>query len=1108
MYRKWSTLVLLALLMPIAAWAQSTGKLTGRVSDKATGEGLPGANVIIEGTQIGTATDIDGRYTILGVPVGRYNIRASFVGFTDVTVEGVEINAGYTRELNFQLQEGQVLQDVVVEYERPLIQKDALGAPRVVSGDEIQNLPVRGVASVAAIQAGVVNSEGSGTLNVRGGRGEEVVFYVDGVKVVGSLGVAQSAVQEQEMLIGGLPARYGDAMAGVISVTTKTGATRFFGTLEGVTSQLLDAYGYNSIQGSIGGPVVGNKLQFFASAEYQDIADSSPRAIGFKQLRGDLFDEIMNNPQVLLVHDSTGAEVYRRLPGNASADSLDAWSLISQALQPGDELISATPIDAADVLTAEDFTTKSAKPNDALEALNLAGNVTVSPISPIRVRIGGQYATRAYDNFSTLRSIFNYNGNSRTETGTARGYLSWTHNLSSRTFYQVQLDYSNYQYWTFDRDFSRELKDVMFYEDIDNPANAVAARYRAPVFVTENSDGSLSYSTQGSDDDVDTLYVRQYSDNSLPSTSGVFNQYALPGASESGYSKGRTEQLSFRVNAQTQLGVHQIEFGGEYEQRTQRGFSISSGNTRYLARIYNDGKNETGTAVDTYAEIPYDVLKDRTSYYGYTYNGLKENDEDDIAGYNSSENALIAPFKPIYYAGYISDKIEYRDLTVQLGARLDVYDSNQRVLYDPYSLQPIVRAADAGLTTDIIKGDFAVYYEGNTVTGFRSRDGQFYDVNGQSVSPQVVRTSASVNPKLLEGAQSGKLDDRAFADFKPEAIFQPRIGVTFPVTDRALFFAHYDVLAQRPTTQQFTTLQGYANRLETAGSIGNPNLKPQRTTEYELGFRQRLGERAALQLSGFYRQIDDLIQLRALKNVFPNNYSTYQNVDFGTVKGVEVEFDLRRTNNVAFTANYTLSFAQGTGSDASTTSNIFWLREANPYVPNFLSPLNFDQRHTGNISIDYRLGRGEGPSLFGAKLLENFGINILGSFKSGQPYSRLLAPYPREFAVRLTGLKGQINGNNMPGSVLLNLKVDRRFNFGRAAMVAFLEVENLLDADNVTSVWQATGLPDNDGYLAEPQSLSDYPIGSIQRQYYQYRNRSPYNYGIPRQTRLGLRLNF
>ena len=129
MYRKWSTVVLLALLMPVAAWAQSSGKLTGRVTDAATGEGLPGANVIIQGTQIGTATDIDGNYTLLGIPVGRYDIQASFVGFTPQTYEGVEINSGYTRELNFELNEGQVLQDIVVEYQRPLIQKDALGAP-------------------------------------------------------------------------------------------------------------------------------------------------------------------------------------------------------------------------------------------------------------------------------------------------------------------------------------------------------------------------------------------------------------------------------------------------------------------------------------------------------------------------------------------------------------------------------------------------------------------------------------------------------------------------------------------------------------------------------------------------------------------------------------------------------------------------------------------------------------------------------------------------------------------------------------------------------------------------------------------------------------------
>ena len=127
MLRRWSVILVVALLLPVTAWAQNTGKIAGRVTDASSGDGMPGAAVIVEGTTLGAATDVDGNYFIIGVPVGTYTVRASFVGYQTSTLLGVDISAGYTRELDFSLEPGVELEEVVVEYERPLIQKDALG---------------------------------------------------------------------------------------------------------------------------------------------------------------------------------------------------------------------------------------------------------------------------------------------------------------------------------------------------------------------------------------------------------------------------------------------------------------------------------------------------------------------------------------------------------------------------------------------------------------------------------------------------------------------------------------------------------------------------------------------------------------------------------------------------------------------------------------------------------------------------------------------------------------------------------------------------------------------------------------------------------------------
>ena len=156
--------VLLALLLtlgPSLTRAQNVGKLAGSVTDQATGVPLPGATVVIEGTNFGAAANSQGEYFILGLPVGNYTVLSSFVGFNSLVFTGVEINQDYTKELNFSLTEDvTALGELVVEYERPLIQKDAIGVPRVVTGKEIENLSVRGIIPVAAIQGGVVAREG------------------------------------------------------------------------------------------------------------------------------------------------------------------------------------------------------------------------------------------------------------------------------------------------------------------------------------------------------------------------------------------------------------------------------------------------------------------------------------------------------------------------------------------------------------------------------------------------------------------------------------------------------------------------------------------------------------------------------------------------------------------------------------------------------------------------------------------------------------------------------------------------------------------------------------------------------------------------------------
>ena len=1160
MFRKLSTLVLFLLLgSPIVAFAQNTGKLAGRVTDAADGAGLPGANVIIEGTTLGAATDLDGYYVIVGVPVGAWDITARFVGYVDARETGVEINAGYTRTTNFDLQDDSVLMDEIVieEYRRPLIQNDAIGVPKVLTGAEISQLPVRGVTNVAAIQGGVVSNDGSSDLNIRGGREQEVSYYIDGVKVSGTPNVPQQAISQQEILIGTIPPRYGDAQSGIISITTKSGGRDFFGSVEFITSEVLDDFGYNLGALTIGGPILPNGgASFFLSGSYTQQADGSPYSIPTLRLTDAAYADFQANPQVILLTDGAGGETFVPLPGN-----IPDGTLISEVVgDPADfGLVVPEGWEIATGSTGNpilDFRTNfnsdlglfqeaNGKDNPSRE-FNFNGNLQFAPLRNLNVRVGGAYIDERRETFSYTRSWYDRDSNSIDEDRTARGFLTLRQNISNTSFYQLQAEYTKRDGVFYPERFSSNIEDILFYGDIDHAANAVGATY-------------LNF---GTNDDDAGIFTQRFQDGGITPGRAADWTFTNPGTRNGVYSMYDITQLRFSGSATTQYGVHQIEFGGEYEQQTRRSWATGSTFSTNIAEFVldctpnatNDGcVPGTGTvergfdsAITSWDEVDFEAAGFlgliRPSYFGYNYLGTREASTTSVSGFIDAGNRVtdIAPYQPIYYGGYLRDKIEFQDLVIDLGVRLDVFDNNTLVLRDRFALRDIYRASDFGGGSQIteggelvaslngalpgtVDGDFAIYVgDENEVVGYRDLQGRFYDATGQEVLSSVVTRDAG--GQAVGRTVDGVLNDRVLEDYEPQLTVMPRIGVTFPVTDRALFFASYNVTSQRPSERAFATIQDYLVATSGQTRLNNANLLPEVTTQYELGFRQRLGERAAATISGFFRTQDNKVTLRNI-NSFPADYSTFLSEDFTTTKGAEFEFELRRTNNVAVRANYTLSFASGTGSDANTASILAW-RSQSGIFPETLSPLDFDQRHTINATIDYRLAEGEGPELFGGRPLAGFGLNLLGSFGSGVPYTPLNAAATDPIGQSTNGqVEGEVNSVYNGWTGRLDFKVDRSFNLGPANLKAYVWVQNLLDTDNIYGVYRTTGLPDDDGFLSAPQGIAalDATTNLDERAAYEFAYSNYVGgpviqnsfkvggsqiYGLPRRIRFGILMDF
>lgn len=291
-----SLLIIVMLMLPCLIFSATTGKLSGVVTDASTGEPLIGVNVTIEGTTLGASTDIDGYYVILNIPAGTYTVKFDYIGYRVTMFENIRIVPDITKRLDVRMQESAIDlgEQILVVAERPFFEVSATNTVRVVDAEELQKVPVKGVNQVVALNAGVVIEDGSGgetdaaILNVRGGRGKETLYIVDGIpyndavygNAIGT--IPDAAVEQISSQIGGFSAKYGSAQSGIVNIVTKSGNPKFFGSVEGITSSLTDIYGYNSVNGAFGGPIIprNKRYTFFLSGEYINAGTDEPRAVG------------------------------------------------------------------------------------------------------------------------------------------------------------------------------------------------------------------------------------------------------------------------------------------------------------------------------------------------------------------------------------------------------------------------------------------------------------------------------------------------------------------------------------------------------------------------------------------------------------------------------------------------------------------------------------------------------------------------------------------------------------------------------------------------------------------------------------------------------------
>ena len=1231
MVRKLLFLLVLLLAANAALLAQS-GALQGKVIDKTTREPIPFTNIIIEnkGTQAGgTASDIDGKYTLKPITPGTYDVKASFLGYKPVQITGIPVRSGTIEYLDIELESTAVQVEgvTITKYRIPLIDKDKTQSGATVTSEEISKMPNRSAASVATSVGGVFSRDGE-VGNVRGQRTDGNVTYIDGIRVRGTGGLPESAIEQVSVILGGVPAQYGDATGGIINITTKGPSREFGGGLELQTSQFLDPFGSQRVGLNMTGPLFMNKektealLGYFVAADFNYHKDGATLPLGMYKVNDAKLAELEKNP---LRPSGTGFGTYQ----NAEFVRMSDLEELKYTLNTTGYDISAS------------------------------GKLDVKTGNNTNLTFGGSYNMYSGNNYSFFNSMFNYNRNSYSEGNEWRVFGRFTqrfpaskdgNNLIKNIYYSIQADYTSIQNKTEDP----ELKDNLFAYGYVGRFDTYKTKGYDVSFDTAGGVGMFNFKMNGFADTLVTyqraefnpvianytsnyydLYpnprqndeIRQgggilngYSPNGV--FGGVYSLWSAPGSQQVGtqnnpYGKNFTQQVTANMNFSADIGNHEIKLGFTFERYSQSSYSYSPINfwtqmsqltNFHIKQLDSIGSVTTGDTTlfgitSAYTKTDYNMLYDGESQRTFDKNlraamGLPEKGTEwiDVNSYdinsntisyidynaerhtvslseplsvnffsadeflnNGSQNAsargydyygnklssnpstmdffnekdangdytrAIAPFQPVYMAGYISDKFSFDDLVFNVGVRVDRFDANQSVLADPYTLYPaktVAEVKDMGEHPASIGQDYIVYVDNASKTPSRImgyRDGNnWYDAEGAILQNPSIRLDAGngVIP-FLSGDKA--ISDQSFADYVPQISVMPRISFSFPISDEALFYAHYDVITQRP--KQFAVFNPASYLFwETEGNptITNPNLKPEKNVNYELGFQQKISNSSSINISAFYIESRDQIQSFRYTSAYPKTYYSFNNIDFGTVKGFTVAYDLRRTGNVRIRANYTLQFANGTGSNPETSAGL--IRSGQPNLRNLI-PLDADQRHAIQMNIDFRYGEGtdyNGPTIGVIQLLKNTGFNITMNGGSGTPYTR--SSKISSLVNPVTIIQGSINGSRLPWSFRMDGRLDRDITLSTGKdsegnkknyyLNVYLQVLNILNSQNIMGVYAATGNPDDDGYLAAAEYQSQIKSQLDTQSYidmYSIRVNSPYNYSSPRMIRIGLGLNF
>ncbi|MCF7797472.1 MAG: carboxypeptidase-like regulatory domain-containing protein [Lentisphaeria bacterium] len=1077
--RRFVVLGLLFLLGNNLTFAATVGTIAGTVVDDNTGEPLPGVNIVVEGLGLGTSSDIEGDYFIENVPVGRYTLKATMIGYDALTYEDVRVIMDQTTRINFRMQEGFVQgKEVVITAERPMVEKDVTVKKMVRSAEEIQNLPVRDLTEMLTLQSGVIQiksaeygipgfeDRGIEQIHVRGGRSGEIGYTIDGMyienPIYGGIGkgtrLNKYAVEELEVQTGVFSAEYGDAMSSIVNNISHTGGAEYEVklTLEGsgVSPQKNDQLrDYQKIAGRLSGPIIpalGDKFTFSISG---DITTGAYRTLKFD-------DKVYNPNDVGGVNNQTNKVNW--------LDRYAGWRSFGFD-------------------NTSDIFTKLHWKIDNYKQLNFTY----------------WYVNSEFQVFDRFYQFYE-EGKNINRKWSERYNMEFRHQLNEKTYYTLSvgrftqqmkigvkngdMDGDGYPDWV-EFKAGTEARGLHMGHDYKGECDIpFIDKYLPGATITNDKETSDVYESWGPGCLPTKILYFSRTGEGAPYGDGVEMTIPVGGALEiQPYDKVKILDNSLQ-------SFNPFRNGYLIVPLDSMEYTDDRGNSHFWH--YGDPNNEW-LEQGQYASWQYHYFPDSTyNLYSNPPTGVMTS--QDI---QAMRDSLYYIFYYEYFSGgadryrhwtkSVTDEVKF-DITSRVNKnhqlRAGVDFKRHFITFDeaqlPWLSEPYLEVY--GLPGQVDRTGWDKFLNG---TGEKSP----LEL-GAYVQDKIEYPWMTINVGLRADMQNSR--DTSWADPRAswsglvpsdwKVLWSPRLGISHVITDRATFTFGYGRFFQNPTYRNIY-LNDAGDLTTPSPIVGNAHVQAQKASSYEFGLNYQFSDYWRMGLVGWSKDYSDLAATERVKS-FPYNYSVVVNYDYGSARGMDLTLEKRGGSAWSTVIQYTLSRATANRADA-------WQGYRSSDTPETMPKkevlMNYDRTHNLTATAGYQFTKDNSPVIFGMRPLNHSNVNLTMVAMSGAPYT----PYD----INLKSF-GATNSQRMPWYIETNMAYRKYMQLFGVRWAAGIIVRNIFNRENVIDIYAETGSAVDPGRL-NTRAIED---GSASNTLFD----RPYYYSDPRQIDFTLEASF